>query len=168
MRAASLSKFLTTATVFLLLLLPAVLLAGAPATMPSFSLPSVMDDGVVDSRHHQGKVLLVNFWATWCAPCREEIPSLIKLHDKYKAKGFAVIGISMDTGSRRLVRRFVEKSGITYPVALGNSKTARAFGGVFGIPQSFLVDRQGRIVKSYMGLVEPETIERDLAALLGG
>ena len=66
------------------------------------------------------------------------------------------------------MRRFVEKSGITYPVAQGNSKTARAFGGVFGIPQSFLVDRQGRIVKSYMGLVEPATIERDLAALLGG
>ncbi len=168
MRAASLSQFLATATVFLLALLPATLLAAAPPVMPAFSLPSATDDGVVASGQHQGKVLLINFWATWCAPCREEIPTLIKLHDKYKAKGFTVIGISMDDGSRRLVRRFVTKSGITYPVAMGNSKTARAFGGVFGIPQSFLVDRQGRIVKSYMGLVEPEIIEHDLSALLGG
>ncbi len=166
MRPASLPKILAIATVFLLSAI-ATGLAQPPDAMPSFSLPSVTDDGVVDSSHHQGKILLINFWATWCGPCREEIPSLIRLQDKFKPKGFSVIGISMDDGSRRLVRRFVEKTGINYPVAMGNSKTARAFGGVFGIPQSFLVNREGLIVKSYMGLVEPEVLERDIAALIG-
>ena len=166
MRSASLSKTLTAATLFLALLAAAVGRAQAPPTMPDFSLPSATDDGVVASSHHQGKVLLINFWATWCGPCREEIPDLVRLHDSYKGKGFTVIGISLDD-SRRVVRRFVQRLGIPYPMAMGNSKTARAFGGVFGVPQSFLVDRKGRIVKSYMGLTDPGNIERDITALLG-
>lgn len=140
--------------------------ARAPEMMPSFALASAVDDSVVDSGSHSGKVLLVNFWATWCGPCREEIPSLIKLREDLGKDGFEIIGISMDEGGRSMVSRFSKKMRITYPLAMGNSKVARAFGGIIGIPQSFLVDRGGKIVKSYAGLIDHDVFESDIKKLL--
>ena len=136
--------------------------ARTPSVMPEFTLASAVDDSVVDSRHHTGKVLLVTFWATWCGPCREEIPSLIKLRQELGKDGFEVIGISMDEGGRALVSRFAKKQAINYPLAMGNPKVARAFGGIIGIPQSFLVDRSGKIVKSYAGLTDHDVFARDI------
>ena len=140
--------------------------AKPPESMPHFTLPSATDETVIDSNQHAGKVLLINFWATWCGPCREEIPSLIKLRDDHKDEGFEVIGISMDEGNRTLISRFSEKLAITYPIAMGTPKVARSFGGIIGIPQSFLVDRQGKIVKSYAGLIEHDVFEKDITSLL--
>jgi thiol-disulfide isomerase/thioredoxin len=140
--------------------------AKAPDLMPEFTLPSAVDDSVIDSKNHAGQVLLINFWATWCGPCREEIPSLIKLRDEHGKNGFEVIGISMDGGGRGLVSRFSKKFEINYPLAMGTPKVARAFGGIIGIPQSFLVDRQGKIVKSYGGLINHDVLDRDIKALL--
>ena len=141
-------------------------LARAPKTMPAFTLPSATNDSVIDSSSLTGKVLLINFWATWCGPCREEIPTLIKLRDDYQHEGFEVIGISMDLGSRGTVAKFVKKVSIDYPVAMGTPKVARSFGGILGIPQSFLVDRQGNIVKSYAGMIEQDVLEKDLTKFL--
>lgn len=140
--------------------------AKSPEDMPHFTLPSATDESVVESNQHAGKVLLINFWATWCGPCREEIPSLIKLRNDHQDEGFEVIGISMDEGGRGVISRFSQKYAISYPVAMGTPKVARAFGGIIGIPQSFLVDRQGKIVKSYAGLIDHDVFEQDIVPLL--
>lgn len=156
----------------ILLLFAAVMAAGrvaeakAPETMPHFTLPSATDDTVIDSNNHAGKVLLINFWATWCGPCREEIPSLVQLRNEHSKEGFEVIGISMDEGGRAMISRFAQKLAITYPIAMGTPKVARSFGGIIGIPQSFLVNRQGKIVKSYAGLIDHDVFEKDITSLL--
>lgn len=140
--------------------------AKAPATMPAFTLPSATDDAVIDSSQQVGKVLLINFWATWCGPCREEIPSLIKLRSEYQHEGFEIIGISLDESGRAAISKFAKKVSINYPIAMGTPKVARAFGGIIGIPQSFLVDRHGNIVKSYAGMIELDALEKDITSLL--
>jgi thiol-disulfide isomerase/thioredoxin len=133
--------------------------------MPDFSKKNVVDGTVVSSDAYRGKVLLVNFWATWCPPCRKEIPYLIKLQEKYQGKGFSVIGISMDEGGKRVVRKFLEKLKVNYPVIIGNAKIAREFGGVIGIPVSFVVDRQGNLVKRLDGYVSEKVVEKELAKM---
>lgn len=147
------------------LLASSPLAAKAPEQMPEFALPSALDDTVIDSNTQRGKVLLINFWATWCGPCRIEIPSLIQLHEQFKDRGFSVIGISMDNGNRKIVTHFAKKMEINYPIAMGSSKTARAFGGIIGIPVSFLVDQEGKIIKSYTGLVTHDLMEQDISQL---
>jgi thiol-disulfide isomerase/thioredoxin len=140
--------------------------AGANLKMPQFSEKNVVDGAVVQSEDFKGKVVLVNFWATWCPPCRKEIPSLMKLQDKYGDKGFSVLGISMDEGGRKNVKKFVDKLEVNYPIIIGSSKHARAFGGVIGIPVTFLVDREGTIVKRLDGYVTEKVLERELTKIL--
>jgi thiol-disulfide isomerase/thioredoxin len=140
--------------------------AGAAKKMPEFNEKNITGAGVVNSEDFAGKVLLVNFWATWCPPCRKEIPALIKIHDKYKDKGFSVIGISMDEGGRRVVEKFVEKLEINFPVFIGNAKIGRGFGGVMGIPVTFLVDREGNLVKRLDGYISEKVLVKQLELLL--
>lgn len=146
------------------------LAAGAPAwaalKMPAFSGETVNGQGKFDSATLQGKVVLVNFWATWCPPCRKEIPSLMKLQDKYRDKGFAVVGVSLDEGGRTMVGTFLEKQGVKYPVILGDSTLAKGFGGVIGVPASFLVDRRGELIRRYDGFVAEDELRGDLEKLL--
>ena len=153
-------------SVVLLVLVTVLLGAGnveAAKKMPSFSKKNVVDGTVVSSDAYRGKVLLVNFWATWCPPCRKEIPYLIKLQEKYQEKGFSVIGISMDEGGKRVVKKFIEKLKVNYPVIIGNAKIGRGFGGVIGIPVSFVVDREGNMVKRLDGYVSEKVVEKELA-----
>lgn len=152
-----------------LLLMAVLLLAGnssAAQKMPQFSEKNIIDGAVVKSEDFKGKVLVVNFWATWCPPCRKEIPSLIKLQNKNADKGFSVLGISMDEGGKRLVKKFVSKINLNYPVIIGDAKMARGFGGVIGIPVTFLVDREGNLVKRFDGYVSEKVLERELAKML--
>jgi len=151
--------------VFLAMLLLAEI-AGAVEKMPEFSEKNITADGMVESENFAGKVLLVNFWATWCPPCRKEIPSLIKIQDKYKDKGFSVIGISMDEGGRRGVGKFIKKLAVNYPVFIGNAKLGRGFGGVMGIPVTFLVDRDGNVAKRLDGYISEKVMDRELELLL--
>ncbi|MDT8334144.1 MAG: TlpA disulfide reductase family protein [Desulfurivibrionaceae bacterium] len=139
---------------------------GAAEKMPEFSEKNITGDGLVNRADFAGKVLLVNFWATWCPPCRKEIPALIKIHDKYKDQGFSVIGISMDEGGRRVVGKFVEKLGVNYPVFIGNAKLGRGFGGVMGIPVTFLVDREGNLVQRLDGYISEKVLDKQLYLLL--
>ena len=142
--------------------------AAAAKKIPDFSLKDVSSGAVVDSTQLRGKILLVNFWATWCPPCRKEIPYLMKLHEKYQRKEFSVIGISLDQGGKRLVRKFVDKLKVNYPIVIGSSKVARGFGGVAGIPVSFLVDREGNLVKRYDGYVTEKILSKDIERILDG
>lgn len=134
--------------------------------MPEFSLPSALDGKVVKSKDFSGKVLLITFFATWCPPCRQEIPTLIRLQNDYEPKGFSVIGLSVDEKGPKVVVKMIKKDKINYPVLMAKGKTARAFGGVAGIPTSFLINRQGMIVKRYPGYVPHALLDKDIKALL--
>ncbi|MBU2539241.1 MAG: TlpA family protein disulfide reductase [Proteobacteria bacterium] len=134
---------------------------------PDFQLQSVNSTELIQSRNYQGKVMLVNFWATWCPPCRKEIPSLIELQKEYNDKGFTVIGISVDQAGVEVVKKFTDKLAINYPVVVGTSEVARGFGSIAGIPASFLIDRKGNIAKSYAGYVTHEELKKDIDAVIG-
>lgn len=158
---------LVLATICLLVALFVVPQTSSAAKMiPDFSLKDVTSGEEIDSTKLRGKVLVVNFWATWCPPCRKEIPYLMKLHEKYQRKEFSVIGISLDQGGKRLVRKFVDKLKINYPIVIGKAKVSRGFGGVAGIPVSFLVDREGTLVKRYDGYVSEKILSRDIERIL--
>ena len=140
--------------------------ASAAVTMPQFSLPSVIDGKVVHSADFKGQVILVTFFATWCPPCRQEIPNLIALYNEYKSRGFTVIGLSVDEAGPSMVAKLVRQEKITYPVLMADRATARSFGGIAGIPTSFLVNRKGHVVKKYPGFVPYPLLVRDIEAML--
>ena len=146
------------------LLLPEKNYAATP--MPSFALENVRDGKIVDSSAFKGKVLLLTFFATWCPPCLEEVPVLVKLHEDMRDAGFSVIGLSVDQQGPAVVAKFVEKKAISYPVFLAGSKTTNDFGGVYNIPVAFLVNKTGNVVKKYSGYVQHTILERDIRSLL--
>ena len=114
----------------------------------------------------KGKVVLLDFWATWCGPCKIEIPWFIEFQRQYKDRGFSVIGVSMDEDGWQAVRPFVERVKMNYPVVLGNDQTAAAFGGVEVLPTTFIIDREGRIVASHEGLTSKAEFENAIKELL--
>ena len=133
---------------------------------PAFSLRD-LSGRTLDSARYRGKVVLLDFWATWCAPCREELPQFAALQQKYRGRGFAVVGISMDD-TVPPVQRFVRQYPVNFPVAMGSARLAETFGGVLGLPVAFLIDREGRIARRYDGQTDPATLERTVVALLEG
>jgi peroxiredoxin len=119
----------------------------------------------IDTSSYAGDVVLINFWAAWCTPCAEEIPKLVALQDKYRAQGFQVIGISMEDRDSAL-RDFYRKHRMNYPVAAGSAKIAEAYGGILGLPTTFLIGRDGRIRAKYPGLADFAKLEQEIVALL--
>ena len=159
----SIAKTLLPALCLLCLLaVPAL----AATKMPHFVLPSAEDGANLDSNSYHGQALLVNFFATWCPPCRQEIPSLISIQKEYGSKGLAVIGISTDQGGSSLVAKFAKKMEVNYPVLMSDSATPTAFGGILGIPTSFLINKEGNVVKRYDGYVDHQTLVNDLNTIL--
>jgi thiol-disulfide isomerase/thioredoxin len=124
----------------------------------------------------KGKVVLVNFWATWCEPCRVEIPWLIEMQQKYGAKGFTVLGIAMDDEGRSVVAPFVQKerfevaggdkAQMNYPIVIGNDAAADKFGGLFGYPTSVLIDKDGKQIKRITGIISEDEISKLIEAQL--
>jgi len=124
---------------------------------------------------YKGKVVLVNFWATWCDPCYIEIPWLIEMQQKYEAKGFTVLGISMDDEGKSAVAPFLakerfnvngQKLPMNYPIVIGNDDVADKFGGLLGYPTSFLISRDGKIVKKVQGLIRYEELTKAIESQL--
>ena len=140
---------------------------GEHMKMVPFDLPSASENTMVNSRQFKGKVLLVTFFATWCPPCIQEIPTLIELQNSYAAKGFSVIGMSVDEGGVPPVKRLIDRTGINYPVLMADNAVAKGFGGVTGIPVTFLVNRKGELVKKYLGYIEHDVLEDEIKKLLG-
>lgn len=143
--------------------------AHAQQTMaPDFSLPRVSEKVAAPLKlsDYKGKVVLVNFWATWCPPCRHEIPDFIAVRDFLNAKGFEILGVAMDEGGAKVVAPFAKEMGITYPLAVGNKDVTNRYGGIRGIPTSFLVDREGRIVQKWVGMIDRKTLEQAVTKLL--
>lgn len=148
-----------------LLVLVAQPLQAAPK-MPAFSLLDPVSGSKVDSQEFAGKALFITFFATWCPPCIQEIPTLIKVQNRYAAEGFSVVGLSVDQEGPRVVSRLIKKKSINYPVLMADSRTTRMFGGVYGIPVSFLVNKKGNVVKKYTGYVAHSILVRDLNKIL--
>lgn len=131
---------------------------------PDFNLERV-DGEVVSLSDYKGKVILLNFWATWCMPCRQEIPSLIKLQEKYQGD-IVVLGISMDANGPEVVPDFVHQFDINYPVLYGDGRVANRFGGVTGIPTTFVIDRNFLVKRRYIGFRPHYVFENDIKELL--
>ena len=136
---------------------------GKPA--PDFELPN-LEGAKVHPSDFKDKVLLVNFWATWCAPCIVEIPWFLEFQKKYGPEGLQVVGISLDETGTKDVAPFVKKHNMTYPILLGDDKVAEEFGGIMGLPTTFLVDRNGKYYSMHRGLVNRDALEGELKTLL--
>ena len=133
--------------------------------MPQFSLDLPDGSGVINSDDFRGKVVLVNFWATWCGPCVAEFPELQKLHNDLQDRGFTVLGLSADKREKDVVA-FIKKNNYTFPIAMTTVSNTHAFGAGVGLPVSFLVDRKGMIVKKYYGPRPYETFRHDIEKVL--
>ncbi|MCC6632487.1 MAG: TlpA family protein disulfide reductase [Gammaproteobacteria bacterium] len=114
---------------------------------------------------HRGKLVLLNFWATWCPPCREEMPLFSRWQRELKGKGLQVIGVSMDDDATS-VKDFIAKYPVSYPVVMGDVKLAQSFGGVLGLPLSYLIDAQGRVVARYQGEADLAKMEAKIKEVL--
>ena len=136
-----------------------------PERMPPF-LVNDLDGGIISTADLHGKVVLVNFWATWCPPCREEIPELIELSKRYKDK-LLIIGVSMDDAPAGEVRQFARQIGITYPVVMGSGAIEAEYGGVPALPTSFVISPDGRVVQKHAGLYPIGVYDTEIRSLLG-
>jgi len=124
-----------------------------------------LDGRVMSTRNWQGKVTLVNFWATWCGPCREEIPFLVQLAERYPDH-LRIIGVSEDEGAPGKVHDFARQYGINYPIVMSTTEIKRQFPGVFALPTTFVLDPDGKIVQTHVGLVSPAVFEQEARHLM--
>jgi len=136
---------------------------GTAAPAVTFDL---LDGGAQSLRGLKGQVVLVNFWATWCPPCRAEMPGFEKVYEARRADGFTVVGVSMDEVSRQQVASFLRDHGIGYPVALATPDLVAAFVGISSCPASFLIDRRGRIRYTVQGIFAAVTLKAAIDRLL--
>lgn len=144
-----------------------VVLAQALQPAPAFDLES-LDGSRFTSQGLAGKVALVDFWATWCQPCIEEIPQWNELYARYKSKGLVVVGMTIRSGWASDIKPDAAKLKMAYPVVVGNDDVERGFGGIWGFPTTFLIDRKGQIFKKYTGTYPQKQgqVEADIQKLL--
>ncbi len=132
---------------------------------PDFTLKDIEDRDVRLS-DYEGKVVLLNFWATWCGPCKIEMPWFVEFQQKYKDRGFSVIAVSMDEEGWDVVRPFLEDLKPNFPVVIGNDEMGDEFGGVVALPTTFIIDKEGKIASSHQGLVSKGDYEEEIEELL--
>lgn len=127
---------------------------------------TTLDGRTISAADLRGRVVLVNFWATWCLPCRAEMPLLERMWRRHASEGFVLVGLSVDRAGPAVVRAWLEERGVTYPVAIVGGAVEQGFGGIRGIPTSFLLDRSGRIVHRVVGPLAPASLELAVRRLL--
>lgn len=132
---------------------------------PAFSVKT-LDGEKVSLAGLRGDVVLVNFWATWCPPCRLEMPGFESVYEAYKDRGFTVVGLATDVNGLSLVEAFVRDNRITYPVAMASDEVRLRYGGVDALPQSFLLDKKGRVRKIVAGVFSEGALRRAIDELL--
>ena len=143
---------------------PVIRLVGHPEPAPDFLLEG-LDGKPVSLVGAKGKIVLLNFWATWCGPCRAETPDLVELQKKYK-DALQIIGLAVDVDEPEEVRRFADAFAINYPLAVAPLEVRMHYGGITALPTSFLLDADGRIVQKHVGLSNPLLYELEIRALL--
>lgn len=144
---------------------PPVQFYADPKPLADFSATTIEGQPIrsVDLR---GKVLLINFWATWCPPCVTEVPDLVRLQDKYRSR-LVVLGISDDHGQTDIVKTFAAAKHVNYPLIMNTQALAASFPGLIGLPTTYVVDQQGRIVQKHVGQLNMAKTEAEVQALLG-
>lgn len=150
-------------------LLPLLLAAAACSdtgsrAAPELTLPS-LEGGTVSLASQRGKVVLLNFWATWCDSCKEELPALNALDARLKGRPFALLSVSLDDDAAKVVPPFARKHGVKYPVLVADMKVLSRW-GVRGLPATFLIGPDGGIVKRWLGPIDAPAVENDIVALL--
>jgi len=126
--------------------------------MPNFTFPDI-NGREVSLSDHRGKVVLVNVWATWCPPCRQEMPSMQSLYEKFKGENFEILAVSIDSEGREAVAPFMRKMNLTFPALLDPGETIRSLYGITGVPESFIIDKQGILVEKIIGPINWATPE---------
>jgi thiol-disulfide isomerase/thioredoxin len=144
---------------------PAIRFVRDPEPAPVFTLKD-LDDKPLTLEAYRGKVLLLNFWATWCGPCRAEIPDLVELQNKYEGR-LQIIGLVVDDDDKEAIKKFVEDFQINYPVAITPTALRISYGGIAALPTSFVLNSEGRIVQKHEGLRNPALYETEIRSLLG-
>jgi thiol-disulfide isomerase/thioredoxin len=144
---------------------PTIRFVRNPDPAPDFKLTS-LDRKPVTLADSHGKVVLLNFWATWCGPCRAEIPDLVDLQNKYKDR-LQILGLVVDDDDQDAIKKFVAEFHINYPVAIASDKIRLQYGGIPALPTSFVLDPEGRIVQKHEGLRDPLLYETEIRSLLG-
>ena len=141
--------------------------AGPPAMGPAppFSLKD-MNGNIYSSAQLAGKPAVINFFATWCPPCREEIPGFVEVYNKHRSKGLEMIGISLDTDTRENLPGFLMNNKIGYRVLFGDLATARAYGGVSALPTTIFVGKDGEIKNIHVGYMDKDTFDKEVMKLL--
>jgi peroxiredoxin len=134
---------------------------------PAFELPDLHGNQVTLA-DYAGKIVVLDLWATWCPPCRQEIPFLVALYEEHKDEGLVVVGVGLDDGGAGVLRPFVEQNGVTYPILVGNRDVGQAY-RLQGIPTTFILDRDGRIAARHVGFNAEigEVMRAEVARLLG-
>jgi thiol-disulfide isomerase/thioredoxin len=140
-------------------LLWGVAAAAAVKPAPNFTLKTA-DGKTVELKQLAGKVVVVNFWATWCGPCRAEIPGMLEVYGKYRGKGLEIVGVSLDRQGFTVVTPFVKRMQIDYPVVVGDGDLVAAYGNFSAIPTTFIVNRKGNIVGEHTGAMTKEQFEQ--------
>lgn len=144
----------------------AALGAGAGESIAPAVELRTMDGAPISLEQYRGQVVLVTFWATWCPPCRIEMPGFQRVYEDRRDEGFVVFGISTDRAGEAKVREFLEERGITFPVAMANGQVVRDFGGVRALPTSFLIDRDGRVRQEVRGIFTEPALRMAIGHLL--
>jgi peroxiredoxin len=160
------SRFSLAALLFVLgagTLLAAPLEPGSAA--PDWKLQD-LDGKSVQLSDFKGKVVVLDFWATWCPPCRAEIPGFIALQNEYKDKGLVVVGVSLDQGGPGVVSSFAKAQGMNYPILMGTDDVAAQYGDIQAIPTTFVIDRTGKVVAKHIGGTDQATFEDEIKKLL--
>ena len=139
-------------------------LQGEPA--PDFALAS-LDGKTLKLSDFRGKAVLLNFWATWCEPCKVEMPWFVELQQKYGPQGLQVLGIAMDDSGTKEIGDFARKMGVNYPIVIGKEAVGDQYGGIPYLPSTFYIDRDGKVIDRVFGLVSKSEIETDIQKALG-
>ncbi|MEW5766581.1 MAG: TlpA disulfide reductase family protein [bacterium] len=134
---------------------------------PDFTLEK-LGGGTLTLSALVGKVIVLDFWATWCPPCRAEIPAFVELYSEYKDKGVEIIGLSLDRQGKEVVDSFAQKHKINYPLMMATPEVVMAYGGIRSIPTTFLIDQQGNVIKYHVGFASKEVFESEIKTLLSG
>lgn len=135
----------------------------APAK--DFSLLNI-DNKIVTLADFKDKIVILNFWATWCPPCQKEIPDFVSFYEKYQDKGVVIVGVAIDEEGVKVVKPFTEEYKMNYPVLIGNDKVVADYGGMVAVPTSFLIDKSGKICKRYLGFRSINEYQKDIDSLL--